>query len=336
MTPPQETAWDADHVYELQDAPPSYLELLSSLERRISVSGTMTQPSRCDSHLGLVSVKGFLSRALFEAMCCYPQLRTRLISMQDCMLPILVDHPELFLTVYMTRQNSPMEDDCEGPETKSPDNTSGSPSRRSGRLFEPTPQRAAQRARLLSPYPETPTQTPTLSNDVPIGAVSSKKLIQGLQAVQDKMKDGVVVQSRFGTPVEGEPVRERMSRSAALNRQWEDSSPSQSEEDPAEALKKRVCRAKDRVKDWNDGAGDEPADTEMEDQPPSDHEHEDQRFSDSEARRHSQSDKGKGREIVVGEDARKAEEEKRRRDSAWKSRQGSLADPPGPAGSKDN
>ncbi|KAH9880275.1 hypothetical protein IAQ61_000564 [Plenodomus lingam] len=152
-----------------------------------------------------------------------------------------------------------------------------------------------------------------------------------------------------------------MSRSAALNRQWEDSSPSQSEEDPAEALKKRVCRAKDRVKDWNDGAGDEPADTEMgmylllssapthsstwillltnsltEDQPPSDHEHEDQRFSDSEARRHSQSDKGKGREIVVGEDARKAEEEKRRRDSAWKSRQGSLADPPGPAGSKDN
>jgi len=72
---------------------------------------------------------------------------------------------------------------------------------------QPKLRRSAGNRDLLSlRVPTTPNQTPTLSNDVPIGPVSSKKLIKGLQDIQQNTEGDFVVQSRFGTPIEQDGI----------------------------------------------------------------------------------------------------------------------------------
>ncbi|KAH9870909.1 hypothetical protein J1614_006481 [Plenodomus biglobosus] len=277
---------------------------------------------------------------------------------QDRTVAILMDHEEPSLIVYMSKRSpSPMDDVRGGPSTDDAGNTPASPFQPSATLLQPTPWRVTDKSNLLSPYvPTTPNQTPALSNDVPIGPVSSKGLIKGLEEAQNHTEDGVVVQSRFGTPAEQRAVRERMDRSRNRVKQWDDGH-FQNEEEAAEDLRKRISKSKNLVREWDDGrlqgdgTGDKMEDSEMRMSPsfctnlhvcmhvfvnphatgdvPSDNELEDRRLAESEARLQTLSDKGKGPAITIEDETQKAEEERRRRDSAWKSRQGSLAESQG-------
>lgn len=136
-------------------------------------------------------------------MCRHAQIQPRLIRLQDALLSILPDHCEPSLVVYMAGNSvSPMEDVHSASDKVESENDEPVASQPPA-LAQPKPQRPTGRSDLLSPcIPTTPTHTPALSNDVPVGPVSSKRLIQGLQEIQNHTEGGVVVQSRFGTPTE--------------------------------------------------------------------------------------------------------------------------------------
>ncbi|KAF2846664.1 hypothetical protein T440DRAFT_405289, partial [Plenodomus tracheiphilus IPT5] len=276
-------------------------------------SSTMTSSRSFDCSPGSVPVKAAISKELFEDMCRYSQVRTRLIGIQDHALFVLPDHYEPPLAIYMAgRSPSPMEGVDTGSGTEKTGNGPASAAQPSVPLLQPKPLRATDdRGSLSPPVPKTPAQTPALSNDVPIGPVSSSGLIKGLKEAQSHAKEGVVKQTRFGTPVEQQGTTSRLIDDVCLRNRW--------------------AKSRELVSEWdngqfqNDGSGDMLYDSEMRDIP-GDNDVEDRGLAESWSRPEATVKNRKRGAAAIEDEAEKAEEEKRRRDSAWKSRQGSLAE----------